>query len=73
MQSAPQPEPQDDAVAAWRVERLREAGFSLEQAKHVAGRRTYDLHALLELIDRGCSPELAVRILTPIEEEGPRW
>ena len=25
-----------------------------------------DLHALLELVDRGCPPRLAVRILAPI-------
>jgi hypothetical protein len=32
-----------------------------------------DVHALLELIDRGCSPELAARILAPLdsEQEGP--
>jgi hypothetical protein len=29
----------------------------------------YDLHALIDLVERGCPPELAVRILTPLEEE----
>jgi hypothetical protein len=28
----------------------------------------YDLHAVLELIDRGCHPQLAARILAPIDE-----
>ena len=30
----------------------------------------YDLHALLELTDRGCPAELAARILAPIEASG---
>jgi hypothetical protein len=29
----------------------------------------YDLHALLELTDRGCPAELAARILAPLEDE----
>jgi hypothetical protein len=29
----------------------------------------YDLHALIELVERGCEPELAVRILSPLESE----
>jgi hypothetical protein len=30
-----------------------------------------DLHALLELINRGCPPELAARILAPIDRHRP--
>ena len=29
----------------------------------------YDLHALIELVERGCPPELAVRILAPLDDE----
>jgi hypothetical protein len=29
-----------------------------------------DLHTLVELVERGCPPELAARILAPVEEEG---
>ena len=29
----------------------------------------YDLHALIELVERGCWPELAVRIVAPLGEE----
>jgi hypothetical protein len=29
----------------------------------------YDVHAVLKLLDRGCSPELAARILAPTEHE----
>jgi hypothetical protein len=30
-----------------------------------------DLHQLLELVDRGCPPELAVRILAPLDQDEP--
>jgi hypothetical protein len=29
---------------------------------------SFDLHALLELVDRGCAPDLAVRILAPLDQ-----
>ena len=58
----------DEHFAAWRIERLCAAGFDTSLARTVAGDRSYDLHALLELIDRGCPPELAARILAPIDE-----
>jgi len=56
-------------VVAWRARRLREAGLSRELAEAVAADCAYDLHALLELVDRGCPAELAVRILAPLEGE----
>jgi hypothetical protein len=28
----------------------------------------YDLHALIELVEAGCPPPLAVRILAPLDE-----
>jgi len=55
---------------AWRRVQLAEAGFSLPHAARVAGDPRYDLHALIELAERGCDPELAVRILAPLEEAG---
>ena len=54
------------AVAAWRRCRLLEAGFPAGLADSVAADRGFDLHLLLELVDRGCPPELAVRILSPL-------
>ena len=53
---------------AWRRERLREAGRPRELARRVAADRAYDLHEVLELLDRGCPPELALRILAPLDE-----
>jgi hypothetical protein len=38
-------------------------------ARRVARDGRYDLHLLLELLEHGCSPELAVRILAPLEED----
>lgn len=55
-------------VLVWRVARLLDAGFERGVAERLACDRRYDLHALLELVDRGCPPRLAARILTPLEE-----
>jgi hypothetical protein len=39
-------------------------------AARVASDPRYDVHALIELAERGCDPELAVRILAPLEVAG---
>ena len=48
------------------------AGLSPELAEAVARDRRYDLHALLKLLDRGCEPSLAARILAPLDEVADR-
>jgi len=53
----------------WREARLRVAGFEWETASQLARDGAVDLHALLELVDRGCPPHLAARILAPLESE----
>jgi hypothetical protein len=53
-------------VQSWRRCRLLEAGFPAELADQVAADPRFDLHALLELVDRGCPPALAVQILAPL-------
>jgi hypothetical protein len=58
-----------DEVVRWRCEQLAESGFPLALAARVAKNPLYDLHALIELVERGCQPDLAVRILAPVEEE----
>jgi hypothetical protein len=60
----------EEQVVAWRREQLVEAGFSLPLAARVASESRYDLHALIELAEHGCDPELAVRILAPLDEAG---
>ena len=54
----------------WRARRLRSAGFPAELAEWLAGEARVDLHALLELVDRGCPPHLAARILAPLDGDG---
>ena len=56
-------------VQTWRRCRLLEAGFPQAVADAVASDPRFDLHALLQLVDRGCPPELAVRILAPLPRE----
>ncbi|HEY7178687.1 MAG TPA: hypothetical protein VH305_05890 [Gaiella sp.] len=56
-------------VTAWRRAQLVRAGFPSPVAGRIARDGRYDLHALLELVDRGCAPALAVRILAPLDEE----
>ena len=55
------------AVRAWRREQLVAAGFEREHAQRLAQDGRWDLHALLELVDRGCPPPLAERILAPLD------
>ena len=57
-------------MVAWRLSRLRESGVAGRLAERLAGDARCDLHAVLELLDRGCPPELAARILAPLDEEG---
>ena len=53
-------------VTTWRRCRLLDAGFTTELADRIAADHTVDIHALLGLVDRGCPPELALRILAPV-------
>jgi hypothetical protein len=55
-------------VTSWRRDRLVEAGFALPLASGLARDPRYDLHALIGLVEQGCPPELALRILAPMEE-----
>jgi len=58
-----------DEVAHWRQAQLTGSGFSLALAAEIANDSRYDLHALIELVERGCRPDLAVRILAPFTHE----
>lgn len=57
-------------MVAWRITRLRTAGLRVTLAERLARDSRYDLHALLELVDRGCPAELAARILAPLDQHG---
>ena len=57
-----------DDVLRWRRDQLVAAGFEAALALELAQDRRYDLHALIELVERGCPPDLAVRITAPLDE-----
>lgn len=57
-----------ETVADWRCRQLEDCGFTARVAAELANDRRYDLHALIELVERGCPPELALRILAPLDE-----
>ena len=57
------------SVVAWRRRQLVDSGFPPSLAGRMAVDPRYDLHALIELVERGCPAELAVRILAPLDGE----
>ena len=57
-------------VVRWRREQLAGSGFPLPLATRLARDPHYDLHALIELSERGCAPELAMRIVAPLDTGG---
>jgi len=57
------------AVVEWRREMLLGAGFAPELATRLARDRAIDVHAVLDLVDRGCPAELAARILAPLDDQ----
>ncbi len=62
----------DAAVVTWRRKQLLAVGFSLTESERLARECGVDLHALLELVERGCPPRLATRILAPLDGESRR-
>ena len=52
----------------WRARCLRASGFAPGLARELASDERVDVHALLGLVDRGCPPALAARILAPLVE-----
>lgn len=56
-------ETEADKVERWRVEALEQAGYDSMSAALLAIRTDVDLHRATYLVEHGCSPELALRIL----------
>lgn len=56
-------------LIGWRRELLLRAGFDAELASRIASNCVVDLHALIELVEQGCPPPLATRILAPLDQE----
>ena len=58
----------NDAVA-WRRARLSKAGFGTALTEELSHECAVDLHALIGLVERGCPPPLAARIMAPLDHE----
>ena len=52
-----------ERIQAWRTEELMRCGYSYKTAARLAERQDVDLHLAIALVERGCEPDLAVRIL----------
>jgi hypothetical protein len=52
-----------ERVERWRTAELMRVGFAGDDAVALAARTDVDLHQAIEIVQRGCPPELAVRIL----------
>ena len=50
-------------VERWRVDELERAGYDARAATTLAARLDIDLHSAVDLLRKGCSPELALQIL----------
>jgi hypothetical protein len=50
-------------IELWRTQELERAGYSHRAAGRLATRLDIDLHQAVRLLERGCSPELALKIL----------
>jgi hypothetical protein len=56
-------ETETERVERWRMEELLRVGFDVESASLVAAELAVDLHAAIDMVERGCPPDLAARIL----------
>jgi hypothetical protein len=56
-------------VVRWRRDQLIGVGFGPPLATRLAFDERWDIHALIELVERGCQPDVAARIFAPLDEE----
>ena len=52
-----------ERIERWRAEELERAGYEPRAAGRLAVRHDVDLHTAVELLQRGCPPQLALQIL----------
>jgi len=62
----------DAQVTAWRLRQLQAAGVPAPLDRALARETRIDLHVFIGLVEEGCPPALAVRILAPLDETGSR-
>ena len=53
-----------ERVERWRTSELMRVGFAGDDAVALAARMDVDLHQAIELVQGGCPPDLAIRILS---------
>jgi hypothetical protein len=58
----------EQAVVDWRQEQLVAAGFPVSLSVRLAEHPGYDVHELIGLVEHGCEPRLAARILAPDDD-----
>ena len=56
-------ESEAEKVERWRAEALEKVGYDFASALQLAARPDVDLHRAVGLVEAGCSPDLALRIL----------
>ena len=54
---------EQELVESWRATELERAGYPPAVAAELAARMDVDLHLAVEMLTKGCSPELALNIL----------
>ena len=52
-----------ERIERWRAEELERAGYEPRAAGRLAVRHDVDLHSAVDLLERGCPTDLALRIL----------
>ena len=52
-----------ERIERWRAAELERAGYEPRAAGRLAVRHDVDLHTATDLLERGCPPELALKIL----------
>ena len=58
-----QVETEAERIERWRAEELERAGYEPISAAELAARQDVDLHLAVELLERGCPVDTALRIL----------
>jgi hypothetical protein len=56
-------ETESERIERWRAEELERAGYTPQSAAKIAVRSDIDLHFAVDLLERGCPPDLALKIL----------
>jgi hypothetical protein len=56
-------ETEEERIRSWRRGELMRAGYARSEASRIARRHDVDLHQAVRLLEQGCPPELALRIL----------